>query len=186
MMKNKGYTLIELVIVMTITVILSAGSFVIIGIMKEAKRQSATNTFNNQISSCLIRTKAVSTATNASATDKPLCMVIKKRSDGAYALMTGYVDGGHVSDGSGGALNPDVDANCDVILPKEIINIEYESSSSAQEFPGGEMVIQFIKSYGSTKYGGGSYKLYAGSKLSSAKLYATICLDPVSGKHYIK
>lgn len=184
MVKNKGYTLIELVIVMTITVILSAGSFVIIGIMREAKRQSATNTFNNQISSCLIRTKAVSTATNT--TDKPLCMVIKQRTDGAYVLMTGYVDGGNVLDASGAALDPDVAANCDAVLPKEIVKIEYDSSDSAQEFPGGTMVIQFIKSYGSTRYGGGSYKLYAGTKASSAKLYATIYLDPVSGKNYVK
>lgn len=184
MVKNRGYTLIELVIVMTIMAILSAGSFVVIGIMKEAKRQSATNTFNNQISSCLIRTKAVSTATNT--TDMPLCMVIMKRSDGAYALMTGYVDSHTVKDASGGALDPNVDANCDAILPKEIIDIKYEPSEPAQQFSASDNVIQFIKSDGSARYGGGSYKLYAGTNLSSAKLYATIYLDPVSGKHYIK
>ncbi|MDE5779611.1 MAG: hypothetical protein K2I10_14125, partial [Lachnospiraceae bacterium] len=101
-------------------------------------------------------------------------------------LMTGYVDGANVLDASGAALDPDVAANCDAVLPKEIVKIEYDSSDPAQEFPGGTMVIQFIKSYGSTRYGGGSYKLYAGTKASSAKLYATIYLDPVSGKNYVK
>lgn len=185
MMKNKGYTLVEVVIVVAIMAILGGVSFMTIGIIRESKCQSGTNTLNNQISSCLVRTKAVSKATNGS--DNPLCMVIKKRSDNAYAVMAGYIYGNTVKDSSGNDLDPDTDANCEAILPKEIVNIKYicSTSDTSQQFPNDEMVIQFVKSEGSTCYGGGKYEIYAG-KADNQKLYATIYLDPVSGKHYIE
>lgn len=186
MVKNKGYTLVEALIVITIMVILSGASFISIGIIRESKRQAATNTLNNQISNCLIQTKAVSKATNG--TDAPLCMVIRKRTDGAYAVMTGYIYGSgtdDIKDASGNALNPDNDDDCEAILTKDIVKIEYTPDDTAQQFAANDLVIQFIKSDGSTQYGGGTYELYAG-KTGSEKLYATIYLDKVSGNHYIK
>ena len=185
MVKNKGYTLVEVVIVVAIMAILGGLSFMTIGIIKESKRQTATNTLNNQMSSCLIRTKAVSTA---QVVDQPLCMVIMQRTDGAYAVMTGYIHGTGMSgikDSNGSALDPNDDKKCEAVLPKEIVKIEYTASDTSQQFAVDGMVIQYIKSDGSTQYGGGEYKLYGG-KSGSETLYATICLDPESGKHYIK
>lgn len=181
MKKNKGYTLVEMIIVIAIIAILGGVSFITIGIIKESKRQSAVSKLDNQMSSCLVRTKAVSTSTNSTST--PLCIVIKKRADGCYAVMTGYINGSDITDKAGNPLDPDIDANCEEILSKEISKIEY-SPATGQAWSGSDMVIQFIKSDGSTKYGGGSYTMYA--KTDESKPYATICLDPVSGKHYVK
>lgn len=186
MVKNKGYTLVELIIVIAIMAILSGASFVTIGIIKESKRQTAVNTLNNQISSCLVRTKAISNAKN---TEQPLCIAVVKRTDGAYAIMTGYIYGNSamsdIKDSNGNALDPNDDKKCEAVLPKEIVKIEYVPSDVNQQFVSDGMVIQFIKSDGSTRYGGGEYKLYGG-KTGAEKLYATISLDSVSGKNYIK
>ncbi|MDD6071667.1 MAG: prepilin-type N-terminal cleavage/methylation domain-containing protein [Clostridiales bacterium] len=181
MKKNKGYTLVEMIIVIAIIAILGGVSFITIGIIKESKRQSAVSELNNQMSSCLVRTKAVSTSTNSTST--PLCMVIKERTDGTYAIMTGYVNGSNITDSAGNALNPNKDENCEAVLSKEISKIEYQPATG-QAWSGSDMIIQFIKSDGSTKYGGGSYVIYA--RKYGEKPYATISLDPVSGKHYVK
>ena len=179
MVKNKGYTLVEVIIVVAIMAILSGASVFTVGIIRQSKRQAATNTLNNQISNCLIQTKAVSPGTNGS--DAPLCMVIRKRTDGCYAVMLGYLTGSDVTDSAGNSLNPDDDASCEAILSKEISNIVYRPSDAMQQLSASDMVIQFIKSDSSTQYGGGSYELYA----RSGELYATIYLDKVSGNHYI-
>jgi len=180
MTKNKGYTLVEMVIVIVIMAVLSGGAFLTFHIIKESKRQTATNTMDNQIGSCLIQTKAVSEAKNA---NNPLCMVIRKRSDGAYAIMTGYINGASITDSAGNPLDPDDNEKCEVVLSKEIANIEYEPSDTSQVFSAGDMVIQFIKSDGSTQYGAGAYRLY---EKRTGDLYSTIYLDAVSGKHYVK
>ena len=182
MTKNKGYTLVEMIIVIAIMAILGGVSFLTIGVIKQAKRQSAATTLDNQISNCLIKTKAISPSTNGK--DAPLCMVIKKRTDGTYAIMNGYIQGGNITDETGNVLNPDNDADCEAILSKEIVKIEYMPSTSTQQWSASDMVIQFIKSDGSTQYGGGTYKLYVGK--STQELYATLYLDTVSGNHYIK
>ena len=180
MVNNKGYTLIELILVIAIMAILSGASFLTIGIIKEAKRQSAASTLDNQISSCLIKTKAVSPGMNGK--EASLCMVIRKRTDGAYAVLNGYMQTGNLTDATGSVLNPDEDEDCEVVLSKEISNIIYKPSDAKQQLVANDMVIQFIKSDGSTQYGGGAFELYK----KNGDLYATIYLDKVSGNHYIK
>lgn len=107
----------------------------------------------------------------------PLCMQIKKRTDGAYAILTGTIDGS----GSVAVPDPNTDSNCDAILPKDIVQIVYRGSQGA-DGSDDNLIIQFLKSDGSTQYGGGSYEIYA----KGGRLYATIYLDSVSGNHYIK
>lgn len=186
MVKNKGYTLIELIIVIAIIGILAGASFVSIGVIREAKRQAAVNTLNSQISSLLVRTKAVSAASKNAAvnpTDDPLCMVIKKRTDGTYAIVTGTYDGS----GSMSVSDPNVDANCEAILPKDIVQIKYvpdgaQRATVVSSSDDDDLLIQFVKSDGSTQYGGGEYEVY----VKGGRLYATIYLNKVSGNHYIK
>ena len=183
MIKNKGYTLIELIIVIAIIGILAGASFISIGVIRQAKRQEAVNTLDNQISSLLVRTKALSDASNKNG-DTPLCMVIRKRTDGKYAVMNGNIDESGIL--SVGDVN--TDADCEAILPKDIIQIKYVPSDSAQKAAAvgadndDDLVIQFLKSYGSTQYGGGKYEVY----IKGGRLYATIYLDKVTGNHYIK
>lgn len=183
-MKNKGYTLIELIIVMAIIGILAGASFVSIGVIRQARRQTAVNTIDSQISSLLVRTKAVSAASNAS--EEPLCMVITKRTDGAYAIMTATIDNsGSINYGG---RNPDTNTDCEAILPKEITQIKYVYDDAAQKAAAvsasedDNLVIQFLKSDGSTQYGGGKYEVY----VRGGRLYTTIYMDKVSGNHYIK
>ena len=188
MTKNKGYTLIELIIVIAIMMILSGMTFVTLGIIKDAKRSAAANTFNNQISSCLIKTKAISDV--VSTTPAPaLCMVVEKRTDGAYAIMIGYDQGSKVTLDSAGVteLDPNDDTHCEAVLPKEVESIVYTPSETAQKCSfatDDKMVIQFIKSYGSLKYGAGKYDFHT-TKNQTDQVYATINLDKVSGKHDI-
>jgi len=176
-MKNKGYTLVELIIVIAIMAILAGMSFITIGIINQAKCSAAVTTVDNQLSSCLIRTKAVSNVAT------PMCMVVVQRNDGTFAIMTGKLD-------SSGALtydDPNVDDNCEAILPRQIHKIEYTPSPAAQEFSAanGEMVIQFVKSDGSVKYGAGEYKMFT-QRQGGEHLCATIVVEASSGKHYIK
>ena len=192
MTKNKGYSLIELIIVIAIMMILSGMTFVTLGIIKDAKRSAAANTFNNQISSCLIKTKAISDVYSVSDPSAPvpsLCLVIQKRtSDNTYAIMLGYNNGSKITLDSAGTteLDPNDESHCEAILPKEVESIVYTPSDTAQQYSssGDKMVIQFIKSYGSLKYGAGTYDLHT-TKNGTDQIYATINLDKVSGKHDI-
>lgn len=178
MMKNKGYTLVEMVIVIAIMGILAGLSVVTFSIVDEARCSAAVNTLNNQMSSCLIQTKAVSSL------DKPMCMVIKKRSsDNSYVVMKGTLDGTSVS-----GVADTADEKCEAILPKQISKITYTPSSSGQmhaDASSDQMVIQFVKSDGSVCYGAGQYDLYT-KKGGTERIYASIYVDPVSGKHYVK
>lgn len=179
MMKNKGYTLVEMLIVIAIMGILAGLSFATFAIVDEARCSSAVNTLNNQMSSCLIQTKAVSNP------DEPMCMVIKKRSDGTYAIMKGKIDGsGNIVIG-----NVNNDSECEAILPRQISLIEYHASSTAQEYSTSDsdivVVLQFVKNDGSVCYGAGQYDLYTNTS-GTGRIYASIYVDAESGKHYVK
>ena len=59
MKKNKGYTLIEMIIVIAIMAILTAVAFVTLGVIHQAKCNAAVNSLDNQIGSLWIKTKAI-------------------------------------------------------------------------------------------------------------------------------
>lgn len=179
MMKNKGYTLVEMLIVIAIMGILAGLSFVTFTIVDQARCSSAVNTLNNQMSNCLIQTKATSSV------DKPMCMVIKKRkSDNVYVIMKGNLETTGLT-----GVDDTSDEKCEAILPRQITNIKYTPADKSQilksdtdEQP---MILQFVKSDGSVCYGAGQYDLYT-KKSGTERIYASIYVDPVSGKHYIK
>lgn len=85
MKKNRGYTLIEMIIVIAIMAILAGMSFITIFIIKQAKANAVVSTLNNQIASLQVKTRALS-----EAKDSHLAMMIVKNSKSVeYANSTG-------------------------------------------------------------------------------------------------
>lgn len=85
MKKNRGYTLIEMIIVIAIMAILAGMSFITIFIIKQAKANAVVSSLNNQIASLQVKTRALSEAKTG-----PLAMMIVKNSKSVeYANSTG-------------------------------------------------------------------------------------------------
>ena len=189
MKKNKGYTLIEMIIVIAIMAILTGVAVVTIGIIKDARCTAAVNSFQSQVSALWIKTKALSQGsvqanpTGSEASDKyPLCMQIVKNSDssddvkdGAYEIILGYYD------------NSTFHKKETVAVLTEIIDIEYTpvgTEHPLNSYDGDYItsaVIQYNKSDGSVTYGAGTYKV-----MYNDRSFGSIYIDKISGNHYIK
>lgn len=180
MKKNKGYTLVEMIIVIAIMAILSGVSFVTIYVIRIGKRNAAIHTFENQISNCLIKTKAISDVGNV---NDELCMRIRYNdTDNNYIITLAKHNGTNYTD------IPDTT----VELTKEVGTIVYTSSDTNQiaTDSGDDMIIQFVKSDGSVKYGGGTYRFYSRGSIPPKNQdeggddsFATITLDAITGNH---
>lgn len=194
MRKNQGYTLIELIIVLAIIAILSAMSFVTIGIIRQAQYNSAASTLSNQMGSLLVKTKAVS-----EAKDEPLCMLVHRYSKmvtlddgkvirkGSYVLILGYDTGsGFVVKNTGNAFSEDDTSIIAEDILTNIITIKYNTTDSVACGITGlsdteHMIIEFKKSDGSVRYGSGSYEI-----IYNDRTVATVKLDATTGNHYLK
>lgn len=186
MKKNKGYTLIEVIIVIAIMAILAGMSFATLGIINKAKYNAATTSLNNQMSSLWVKTKALSQSkvqvAPTSSDDHaiyPICMQILHNADGSYSIIYGY--------DAGGAFNPIVgDDGLTVVettLPK-IVTIKYTPKNTYQQasFASEDsMIVEFIKSDGSVRYGAGTYEV-----IYQDRTVMSVYLDEVTGNHYIK
>jgi len=204
MKKNKGYTLVEMLIVIAIMAIVSGMAFVTIGIVYQAKYNAAIDTLNSQMDSLWIKTKALSQgkvqvdgADQISDKTKveavyPLCMRIKENTadddvrDGSYEVSIGYYD-----------------VSKDKFVEKEkvatltdIININYNAAKDEQKHPKNatptkangdtysstsEVYIEFNKSDGSVRYGAGTYEI-----IFNDRVVGTVYLDAMTGNHYAK
>jgi len=175
MTKNKGYTLVEALIVIAIMAALAGLSMYSIGVIRDAKRSAAVTTFDNQISSCVIKTKAVSEVSG----EKIVCMYIKKNASGNYCLKVGYNTASGVTDVVNDiVVDDDDETTWDAVLPKDVVKIKYNDNDLVGDF----QKIIFDKSDGSVKQGSGKYTFYK----SENEIYATIYLDQTTGKHYIR
>lgn len=191
MKNNKGYTLIEMIIVIGIMAILTGVAVVTIGIIKDARCTAAVNSFQSQVSALWIKTKAISQGSVQSDSEKtssdveavyPLCMQILKNTDssddvkdGAYEMILGYcTDAGFQEKET-------------VAVLTEIIDIQYSPVGSEHELNSYDdnditsVIIQFNKSNGSVAYGAGTYKI-----MYNDNSYGSIYIDRISGNHYIK
>ncbi|MBE5923149.1 MAG: prepilin-type N-terminal cleavage/methylation domain-containing protein [Lachnospiraceae bacterium] len=192
MKKNKGYSLVEMLIVIAIMAILGGLTFISLGIMRDARRQAAANNFNNLISSCLIKTKAVTNPTPPPSSVKgDVAMVITQRSDGKYTVRIGYLSGGNVykitDDVTAQVLDSEVGADCDAVFPKEVEGLQFiaqgADDSTAADVT--NAVITFDKSDGRVTSGAGKYQFMT-SKFGNLQPYATITLDETTGNHSVK
>jgi len=176
MTKNKGYTLVEMLIVIAIMVILASLSMFSVGVIRDAKRSAAVTTFDSQVSSCLVKTKAVSEVTG----DNVICMLIHKRTVGSktnYCIKVGYNNPAGVTDVVSGVVASDsADDSWDAVLPKDVALMTLNGA----EF--NEAKIIFNKSDGSVREGFGTYEFYK----ADGTVYATVIVDQTTGKHYIK
>ncbi len=189
MKNNKGYTLIEMIIVIGIMAILTGVAVVTIGIIKDARCTAAVNSFQSQVSALWIKTKAISQGSvqaNPTSTDVedvyPLCMQILKNADssddvkdGAYEMILGY------------CTNAGFQEKETVAVLTEIIDIQYipvgseHALNSYDDNDITSVIIQFNKSNGSVAYGAGTYKI-----MYNDNSYGSIYIDRISGNHYIK
>ncbi len=179
MKKNKGYTLVEMIIVIGIMAVLSAVTFVTLYIIKLGKRNAAVHTFENQISNCLVKTKALS---DMESTSKgALCMLVQfDTAKNRYVISLANHSG----------LTYTSIAGTETELPEEVGTIVYVESPANQKatdttVDNTNMVIQFVKSDGSVKYGGGTYYFYSRGiePNDTSSSFATITLDAMTGNH---
>lgn len=191
MKKQKGYTLIEVIIVIAIMAVLATMSFITLGVIRQAKSNAAATTLENQLSSLWMKTKTISQAreqTTPSSTDSnakyPLCLKIEKKTTGTrseigtYSLILGYNEGGTFTEKTAGVV--------EATIPN-VISISYTPTDTSQQAAVGgidytdNFLIQFNKADGSVQYGAGSYEL-----VMDGRTVFTVVLDASTGKHYIK
>lgn len=204
MKKNRGYTLIELVIVVSIMAILSGLSFVTIGIIKQARYNAAATTLSNQMGALNIKTKALSEGAQKTSKvdnkDYPMCMKIQYNDSdvtlddgtllkkGTYSLILGYhTDSGFVAKEKGvveGSIPNIVTITYQPQAGAAVCGLSDQDTGSADDSDMTvckNMYIEFDKSNGSVRYGAGTYKI-----VYNGRIVARVNLDQATGNHYIK
>ena len=189
MSKNRGYTLIEAIIVIAIIAIMAGVSGVTFGIVKKAQCNAAINNFNNQLTALWIKTQALSQGkeqTSPRAGDLstyPMCMKVERNTDtsddirdNSYVLYLGYEDSGGSFVRKKDQAGNEEQYLC--IIPN-FITVEYRETPTSTPVTDG-FVIRFNKADGSVIKGSGSYKFIYGDSE-----YGTIILNKVTGNHYM-
>lgn len=195
MKQNRGYTLVEMLIILAIIAVMTGMSFVTLGIINQARCTAAAENFNDQVGGLLLKTRAVS---NAKETDKPLCMkfvYVKKAGEaadaenknGTYYLIEGYDNSGTFEAFDPDALDPEA-YKADSSKKKQLVSlpnrvtIKYaENKDDTPQLVGENHIIKFRKSDGTVEKGAGYYYFMHGGK-TVARVY----LDKTTGKHYKK
>lgn len=203
MKKQKGYTLIEVIIAIAIMAVLAGMSFVTLGIINKARCSSAATSIEGQMSSLWLKTKAISQAKTQTVSQftgdnafYPLCMKITKNrtdvtlADGSlakkdsYSIILGYNKNGTFVEKTADTV--------ETLLPS-ILSIKYtpraiegvDDSTQKAAVSGvdykNDFLIQFNKADGSVLYGAGDYEIVYDNKT----VYKVV-LDASTGKHYIR
>ncbi len=184
---NKGYSLVELLIVIAIMAILSGVAVVSVGLIKQARARDAVQSFNSQLTSAWLQTKAIG--------EKQDSMYMKVVRNGNQADFTiSLYDGTTKKDLSGGTVdnNGHVTAETGNITLSKYITITYTPSDANQLESGygndkgtdgsGQWYIKFDKATGAVLKGAGKY-VFTDTK---GDLVSTVYLDAATGNHYIK
>lgn len=190
---NRGYTLIEMIIVIAIMAILSGMAVYTYGIVKKAKVNAAVDTFNNQLTSLWVKTQALSQGkvqdnprTSNPESKYPLCLKIEKNADssdsirdGSYVLYLGYDEGSTFAESEQVAIFPEY-LEIDYTAPSgttghALLKDGAVGTSGTQD----TFIVEFNKSDGTVVYGNGTYHFYYNDIE-----YGAIVLNGITGNHY--
>lgn len=165
-MNNKGYSMVEMIIIIAIVAILSALSFITVNIIYTAKVKAAGTTFNTQLSHLSSLTKAQS---------PELAMKLYyKDTENKYYIQYGTYDGSVFT------ADPDT---AEVGLSNSItFYYTAEGSASETKVDSAGVIIKFNKSDGAVTSGAGNYRIAKGESGASY----SIVLNRNTGSHYIK
>ena len=167
-MKNKGYSFVELLIVLAIMSVLTASAFVTIGIINNAKRDSGITTFESQLDNLLVKTKAMSKS------DENVCMVMEK-SGNNWIISYGTID-------DAGVYTPKKDSTGNPVQEAKLpanLDIAYAGKQAHTLATASKLIIMYRKADGTVLYGSGNYEFKFRDKV-----VATVTLDKDTGNHY--
>lgn len=122
---NKGYSIIEMVIVITILVILSAGTVLGLGVIKNARDKKLAQSVYSAIGRTRVNTMAKGDNYDAGP---GTCAVLKMESDGYYLIM--YSDGNEESNDKIGIKN-------------QVVTYKKDGSSPAVMNSGDQLEVHF-------------------------------------------
>ena len=188
-LNNKGYSLIELIIVMAIIVIFSAAAMVTITIMQSAKVREASVSFDSEISELISNSKSKACDANLDKTiddsDEGFSFGIRLHrnggkcyiqnvlvKNGGYVYDDAYEKANNPNDGKGLSLSPYVDIKY-TDLAGNTITIGDQAN---------ETVVVHYKKNGTCDMGYGTYNFIRSSTGSSV---ATVTLNK-NGSHQSK
>lgn len=198
MKKQKGYTLVEMLIVLAIMAILSTFAVVSVGIINKARYNAAISNFKSQLSGLSVITKATAQAPSITPSgdmvSEPLCMrLYQDKGKEVYYLELGYrtssgFEAKYVRDGVSESV---AKQNHDLLVFPRFVGITYTESRTGQEntlastSDTSDMesvtLIEFNKSDGSVRYGAGEFEFnFKGTPVG------TVVLDEYTGKNGIK
>lgn len=158
MRKNKGYTLVEMLIVLAIMAILSGLAVVSVGLIRKAKIQDAITTFDSQLTNLWMTTKATAS---------------QQQSMKAEFVLNGTTYELKIVDGAKTVSTTEYEKW------DKYVTVKYNGVDCTSK-----VTIQFDKSTGAVVNGNGAgdYQFYD----KTGNLVATIHLDSITGNHYIK
>lgn len=167
MKKNKGYTLIEMLIVIAIMAVLTGLAAVSISLIQKGKQRDAISVFESQLNNVWLQTKSIGVS------ETSMYMVIERDgSKGAYKIQLYDMIGGSP------VLKEETTMN-------KYVNLSYNSEGVANQEQGGygdaqnKWYIKFNKATGAVERGAGLYYF----KDLNGEVVATYRLDAVTGKH---
>lgn len=126
--RNKGYSLVELIICIAIIAIFTGLAFVTVTMINSAKAKDAAVSFESQLSDMITKTKSQVCTVNG--TQQPTfsrCLKLYQASDGNYYIKSGYYN----PDGSGESSDGDVSAQY-IFVPGENVNSDKGKSLSSR------------------------------------------------------
>lgn len=173
---NKGYSVVEMVIVIAIIAILSAVGFLTINIVYGAKVSSAKNTLNSQLSYLSNLTKAQDPGLTA--------WLYYDDTDKVYKIKYGLYDGATFTE----------NASQDPVTFSDSILIYYKDEAGDRNVISTTgRLIQFNKSDGAVLAGAGTYDIiknirnvHPDSASGSEAVSVSIVLNKSTGSHFAK
>lgn len=178
MKKNKGYTLVEMLIVLAIMAILSGLAVVSVGLIRKAKIQDAITSFDSQLTNLWMLTKSTSSGRMTMNGE-----FRRTQKDGRYVYEFVINDGTtEVSKTVYSTWNRYVDVAYEGNNVDTPVELQFDKSTGGVVSGSGDYTF-YIDKNSNNKYDSSSGKDGSGS---SDEVVAVVHLDGITGNHYIK